>query len=92
MLIAGTCGLAAAAVLAWRRAGHEPSAYQPGTFFGLLFLAGLLAPGIPAAILEGGPARAYVVPLVLALSVLLGVAACVRPPEEEWTEDEEPRR
>jgi hypothetical protein len=91
MLVACTCGLAAAAVLAWRRAGHEPPAYQPGTFFGLLFLGGLLAPGIAAAIVEGGSARAYIVPLFLALSVLLGVAACVRPPEEEWAEDEEPR-
>jgi asparagine N-glycosylation enzyme membrane subunit Stt3 len=91
MLIASTCGLAAASVLAWRRAAGEAPAYQPGTFFGLIFLGGLLAPGILAAIVEGGTARAYIVPLVLALSLLLGVAACVRPPAEEWAEDEERR-
>ena len=34
-------------------------------------------------------ARGYVVPLILTMSVLLGIAACYRPGEEEWAEDEE---
>lgn len=92
MLIAGVCGLATAAVLAWRRATLEPASYQPGTFFGMIFLGGLLAPAVPAALLAGGDARTYVVPLVLAIAVLLGIAACVRPGEEEWSEDEERSR
>jgi hypothetical protein len=89
MLFAALCGLATAAVLAWRHATREPASYQPGTFFGMLFLGGLLAPAVPAALLTGGDARTFVVPLVLAISVLVGIAACVRPGEEEWTEDEE---
>lgn len=84
------CGLSVAAVLVWRRAaGRETPRYQPGTFFAMLFLGGLLAPAIAAAVVEGGAARQYVVPLILAMAILLGVAACVRPGEEEWTEDEE---
>jgi hypothetical protein len=90
MVFALLCGLSVVAVLVWRRAVERESAtYQPGTFFSLLFLGGLLAPAIPALIIQGGTAREYVVPLVLTMSILLGIAACFRPGEEEWAEDEE---
>jgi hypothetical protein len=80
--------LAAATVLVWRRAASAPPAYKAGTFFGALFLGGLLAPGLPALAVEGGAARRYLVPLALAIGLLVGIAACVRPTEEEWVKDE----
>jgi hypothetical protein len=90
MTFAALAGLSTVAVLVWQRAFSEQTRrYQPGTFFAMLFLGGLLAPAIPAALVEGGTARAYVVPLLLGMSILLGIAACYRPGEEEWAEDEE---
>ena len=90
MLFALLAGLSVATVFIWRRAAErETTTYQPGTFFSMLFLGGLLAPAIPALLIQGGQARVYVVPLLLAMSVLLGIAACFRPGEEEWAEDEE---
>ena len=91
MLTVALIALSVACVFVWRRASDRRPTYQPGTFFALLFLGGLVAPGIPMALVEGGDARTYVVPLVLTVCLLLGVAACVRPGEEEWAEDEEQR-
>jgi hypothetical protein len=83
-------GLSVATVFIWRRAAErEAATYRPGTFFAMLFLGGMLAPAIPALLIQGGQLREYVVPLLLSMSILLGIAACYRPGEEEWAEDEE---
>lgn len=74
--------LSAGAVLAWRRAAHARPTHQPATFATLLLVAGFLAPSVPALALipEGRP---LVVPCVLALFLVLGLAACVRPVLEQ---------
>jgi hypothetical protein len=75
-------GLSVGAVLAWRRGMAGRPLSHPGAFLACLLLAGVLAPC--AAGLALHPAgRPELVPAVLALFLTAGLAACVRPCNED---------
>jgi peptidoglycan/LPS O-acetylase OafA/YrhL len=74
--------LGTGAVLAWRRAAHGRPSHQPAVFATLLLLAGFLAPSVATLALTPA-ARPLVVPCALAVVLVLGFAACVRPALDE---------